>query len=116
MNILKTSNLTAAMETARTFQTGQVNQTSQTRQYNNINNNINKTDGKMDVSRRFDSVSIDNRRGSFEMELRGKLKQEIRAATSSGQIAELRERVQDGSYQPDVTAIARKMLLIGGAV
>ena len=112
MNILKTSNLTAAMETARTFQTGQVNQTSQTRQYNNIN----KTDGKMDVSRRFDSVSIDNRRGSFEMELRGKLKQEIRAATSSGQIAELRERVQDGSYQPDVTAIARKMLLIGGAV
>ena len=115
MNILKTSNLTAAMETARTFQTGQVNQT---RQYNNINinNNINKTDGKMDVSRRFDSVSIDNRRGSFEMELRGKLKQEIRAATSSGQIAELRERVQDGSYQPDVTAIARKMLLIGGAV
>ena len=111
MNILKTGNLTAVMETARTFQTGQVNQV---RQYNNIN--INKPEEKIDAARRFDSVLIDNRRGSFEMELRGKLKQEIRAATSSGQIAELRERVQDGSYQPDFADIARKMLLIGGAV
>ena len=76
-----------------------------------------RTEEKIDAARRFDSVSIEtDRRGNFELELRGKLKQEVRAATSSGQVAALRAQVHDGSYQADPAAIARKMLLIGEAV
>ena len=70
------------------------------------------------VSRRFDSVTLSdsNTRGSYEMELRGKISQEVRTATSSGQIAALREQVQNGTYQVDAREIARKMLLLGEAV
>lgn len=51
-------------------------------------------------------------RNSFEMELRGKITQDVRTATSSGMIAAVREEIQSGTYQPDPVAIARKMLLI----
>lgn len=67
------------------------------------------------TSRRFDSITLsggDGTRGSFEMELRGKISQEVRTATSSGQIAALREQVQNGTYQVDTRAIAQKMLLM----
>lgn len=69
-----------------------------------------------DVNRRFDSIMLsgtDNKRGSFEMELRGKLSQEVRTATSSGRVAALREQVQSGTYQVDAREIAKKMLLMG---
>ena len=71
------------------------------------------------ASRRFDSITLSNSDGahsSFEMELRGKLSQEVRTATSSGQVAALREQVQNGTYQVDTRAIAKKMLLMGEAV
>ena len=62
-------------------------------------------------SRRFDSVTI--AAGSSRlMELRGKIAQEVRTATSSGQVAALREQVQSGAYQPDPVAIAGRMLLV----
>lgn len=67
------------------------------------------------VDRRFDSVmlsGVDGRRSSFEMELRGKISQEVRTATSSGQVAALREQVQSGTYQVDAREIAKKMLLM----
>ncbi|MBE7005196.1 MAG: flagellar biosynthesis anti-sigma factor FlgM [Ruminococcaceae bacterium] len=69
-------------------------------------------------NRRFDSVTLseDGVRGSFEMELRSKLSQEVRTATSSGQVAALREQVRNGTYQVDAREIARKMLLLGEAV
>ncbi len=70
---------------------------------------------RSDVSRRFDSVTLsggDGRRSSFEMELRSKISQEVRTATSSGQVAALREQVQNGTYQVDAREIARKMLLM----
>ena len=71
------------------------------------------------ASRRFDSITLsggDGTRGSFEMELRSRISQEVRTATSSGQIAALREQVQNGTYQVDARAIAQKMLLVGEAV
>ena len=67
------------------------------------------------ASRRFDSITLssgDGVRSSFEMELRGRISQEVRTATSSGQIAALREQVQNGTYQVDARAIAQKMLLM----
>lgn len=67
------------------------------------------------ASRRFDSITLsggDSTRSSFEMELRGKLAQEVRTATTSGQVAALREQVQSGTYQVDARETARKMLLM----
>ena len=75
--------------------------------------------GKTGASRRFDSITLsggDGTRSSFEMELRGRISQEVRTATSSGQIAALREQVQNGTYQVDAREIAKKMLLVGEAV
>lgn len=71
------------------------------------------------ASRRFDSITLsggDSARGSFEMELRSRISQEVRTATSSGQIAALREQVQNGTYQVNPREIAQKMLLVGEAV
>ena len=63
-------------------------------------------------ARRFDSVSLGNdHRGAFELELHSKISQDVRTATSSGQINALREQIQSGTYQPDPMEIARKMLL-----
>ena len=65
--------------------------------------------------RRFDRVTISGgeRFGSYELEARGRIEREVRTATSSGQIAALREQVRGGTYRPDPAAIARKMLLLG---
>ena len=51
-------------------------------------------------------------RSSYEMALRGKISNEVRTATTSGQIAALREQVQNGTYQVDARETARKMLLV----
>ena len=67
------------------------------------------------VDRRFDSITLSGAggaRSSFEMELRGKISQEVRTATSSGQIAALREQVQNGTYKVDARETSRKMLLV----
>ena len=64
--------------------------------------------------RRFDSVTLsvgDGARG-YEMELRGKISNEVRTATTSGQVAALREQVQNGTYKVDARETARKMLLM----
>ena len=65
-------------------------------------------------ARRFDSVSIseNSAANTFALELKSKLTQEVRTATSSEQIAAIREQVQNGTYQPDAREIARSMLLM----
>ena len=115
MNIMG-SNLTTNMSTEvqRTYQPQAVQSAAQTRR-------TDKTDAvrteKADAVRRFDSVSIENgRHASFELELRGRLKQEIRAAMSSGQVAALSDEVRGGAYTPDPAAIARKLLLMESVV
>jgi negative regulator of flagellin synthesis FlgM len=67
------------------------------------------------ANRRFDSIMLsggDGKRSSFEMELRSKVSQEVRTATTSGQVAALREQVQSGTYRVDAREIAKKMLLM----
>jgi len=62
---------------------------------------------------RFDKVTIsgsDNERSSFEMQLKGKISQDVRAATTTGMLASLQQQISEGKYQPDTTAIAHKML------
>ncbi len=102
--IISGANISAAEVAARTYpgQTGGAVKTQ-----------------RSDVSRRFDSVTLsggDGKRSAFEMELRGKISQEVRTATSSGQVAALREQVQSGNYHVDARELAKKMLLIGEAV
>lgn len=64
--------------------------------------------------RHFDSVTISENSGAntFAMELKSKLTQEVRTATSSDQIAAIREQVQNGTYEVDAREIAKKMLLM----
>ena len=69
------------------------------------------------AARRFDSVTIrggDGRQNAYAMELRSKISQDVRTATSSGKIAELRDQIRSGAYHIDPLAIAGKMLLLGG--
>lgn len=93
------ANITAAETAARVYQ-GQNGGTKKAQRGGN--------------DRRFDSVTLskgDSARG-YEMELRGKISNEVRTATTSGQVAALREQVQSGTYQVDPRETARKMLLM----
>lgn len=66
------------------------------------------------AGRRFDQVSLtakDSGQSAFQMELTGRISQEVRSATTTGALAELREQVQSGTYQPDPVEIARRILL-----
>jgi len=70
------------------------------------------------LTRRFDQVMISggpSRESAFEQELKSRLTREVRTATSSDRVAELREQVRSGAYRPDPFEIARKMLLLGEA-
>ena len=70
-----------------------------------------------DLARRFDSVTISGSgAGNMGMELTSRLTQEVRTATSTDRIASLREQILSGEYRPDPMEIARRMLLMGGAV
>ena len=62
----------------------------------------------------YDSVTLstpgqDNR----FMGLVSKLSQEVRTATTTGDIAALRQQVADHTYVPDPSAIAARILLLG---
>ena len=62
----------------------------------------------------YDSVTLsapwqDNR----FMGLVSKLSQEVRTATTTGDIAALRQQVADHTYTPDPSAIAARILLLG---
>ena len=85
------------------------------RAYQSQNGGAAKKTGRLGADRRFDSVMLSTQesgRSSYEMELRGKISNEVRTATTSGQIAALREQVQNGTYQVDARETARKMLLV----
>ena len=62
----------------------------------------------------YDSVTLsahgqDNR----FMDLVSKLSQEVRTATTTGDITALRQQVADHTYTPDPSAIAARILLLG---
>ncbi|MBR2131742.1 MAG: flagellar biosynthesis anti-sigma factor FlgM [Oscillospiraceae bacterium] len=63
----------------------------------------------------FDSVTLSAaspQKNSF-YHLVGRLSQEVRAATTTGDIRTLRQQVSSGQYQPDISAIAARMLFLG---
>lgn len=69
--------------------------------------------GKFDrMTSRFDTVSIGSTGSSFEMELKSKITQEVRAAATPGRLSALSQQIQDGTYEPDAMSIARRMLLL----
>ncbi len=68
---------------------------------------------KGNASRRFDKVTIkgtDTGHSSFEMQLTGRISQDVRAATTTGSLSALRRQIEMGEYQPDPVSIARKIL------
>lgn len=64
----------------------------------------------------FDSVSISapTAEGRLQRGLVSRLSNEIRTATTTGDIQTLKAQVSSGTYEPDADAIAAKMLLLGG--
>lgn len=64
---------------------------------------------------KFDKVTLSAREGEDpkKLELRTKLSQEVRTATTTGTLASLREQVQAGTYQVDAASIAKRLLLLG---
>ncbi len=66
------------------------------------------------VSGKYDQVTISSHEGDpFMLELKSRLSQEVRTATTTGALSTLREEVQAGEYRIDAGNIARKMLLLG---
>ena len=48
----------------------------------------------------------------FQLEAGSRLSNEVRTATTTGRIQELRQAVSSGNYQPDPAEIAKRMLLL----
>ena len=66
------------------------------------------------VSPNFDSASFSAPAGrrSFQMEMVGRLAQEVRTANTTGDILELKREVSAGEYSADPMAIAGRMLFL----
>ena len=64
---------------------------------------------------KYDSVTISksSQDSRFHMGLVSRLSQEVRTATTTGDIAALRQQVADHTYAPDPGAIAARILLLG---
>lgn len=65
---------------------------------------------------KYDSVtlsSVPTKESRFHMDLVGRISQEVRTATTTGDIHTLQQEVASGSYSPDPAAIAARMLLLG---
>lgn len=64
----------------------------------------------------FDQVDISQQSSGesrFQKELAARLVQDVRASTSTGDIQQLRDQVQSGTYRLDSVSIASAMLLGG---
>ena len=63
----------------------------------------------------YDSVtlSVPSQDSRFHMELVSRMSQEVRTATTTGDIAALKAQVASGEYRPDPMAIAARMLFLG---
>ena len=64
---------------------------------------------------KYDSVTISqtSQDSRFHMGLVSRLSQEVRTATTTGDIAALRQQVASGQYSPDPMSIAARMLFLG---
>ena len=67
----------------------------------------------------YDQITLSTdikRESAFQMELISRLSQEVRTATTTGDIQALRQLVSSGQYQPDPMAIAARMLFQWGEI
>lgn len=66
-------------------------------------------------SENYDSITLSPSASgrSFHRELVGRLSQEVRTTTTTGDISALRRQVSGGTYTPDAAAIARRILFLG---
>lgn len=72
---------------------------------------------KPSAGHHYDSVTLSSTlegESAFRLSLAGQLSQEIRTATTTGDIQKLRQAVASGEYKPDPMAIAGKMLFLVG--
>lgn len=67
------------------------------------------------VGHKYDSATfspLPEGKSAFQMQLVGRLSQEVRTATTTGDIQTLRQQVSSGEYTPDPMAIAGRMLFL----
>lgn len=63
---------------------------------------------------KYDQVTISaHENDPFMMEMKSRIAQDVRTATTTGEISTLHDQVQAGEYKIDAGNIARKMLLLG---
>lgn len=64
---------------------------------------------------KYDSVTLSNpgQDSRFHMGVVSRVSQEVRTATTTGDIAALRQQVASGEYTPDPMAIAARILFLG---
>ena len=63
---------------------------------------------------KYDQVTISaHENDPFMMEMKSRIAQDVRTATTTGTLASLRDQVQSGEYRIDAGSIAKKMLLLG---
>lgn len=64
---------------------------------------------------KYDSVTLStpNQDSRFHMGMVSRVSQEVRTATTTGDIAVLRQQVASGEYAPDPMAIAARILFLG---
>lgn len=68
------------------------------------------------TTNKYDSLTVSglpDKESRFRMELVGRMTQEVRAATTTGDIASLRQQVSAGQYQPDPMSMAARILFLG---
>lgn len=64
-------------------------------------------------SEKYDSVTLSApSQSKFHLALVGRLTQEVRTATTTGDIAALRRQVAEHQYTPDPAAIARRIMFL----
>jgi negative regulator of flagellin synthesis FlgM len=63
---------------------------------------------------KYDSVTLSSQteESRFRKEMASRIAQEVRTATSTGDIQRLRQEVSEGTYQPDPMRIARRILYL----
>ena len=64
---------------------------------------------------KYDSITLSHSSGEnrFYKDLVGRISQEVRTTTTTGDIRELRRQIASGEYRPNASAIAARMLLLG---
>ena len=66
------------------------------------------------ASHKYDQVTISSHDSDpFMMEMKSRIAQDVRTATTTGTLNVLHDQVQAGEYKIDAANIARKMLLLG---